>query len=164
MEGKLEYTSLLYLPQRAPFDLWHREGARGLKLYIQRTFIMDEAEQFLPMYLRFVKGVLDSSDLPLNVSRELLQQNQQVDSMRGALTKRVLDMLSKMAAKEPETYEHFWDTFGVVLKEGPGEDFTNREKVAELLRFASTRDDLPVQRLSLKQYVEAMKEGQQTNY
>ena len=100
VEGKLEYTSLLYLPQRAPFDLWHREGARGLKLYIQRTFIMDEAEQFLPMYLRFVKGVLDSSDLPLNVSRELLQQNQQVDSMRSALTKRVLDMLSKMASKE----------------------------------------------------------------
>ena len=164
VEGKLEYTSLLYLPQRAPFDLWHREGARGLKLYIQRTFIMDEAEQFLPMYLRFVKGVLDSSDLPLNVSRELLQQNQQVDSMRSALTKRVLDMLSKMASKEPESYERFWDTFGVVLKEGPGEDFTNREKIAELLRFASTRDDLPVQRLSLKQYVEAMKEGQQTIY
>ena len=164
VEGKLEYTSLLYLPQRAPFDLWHREGARGLKLYIQRTFIMDEAEQFLPMYLRFVKGVLDSSDLPLNVSRELLQQNQQVDSMRSALTKRVLDMLSKMASKEPDSYERFWDTFGVVLKEGPGEDFTNREKISELLRFASTRDDLPVQRVSLKQYVEAMKDGQQTIY
>jgi molecular chaperone HtpG len=119
VEGKLEYTSLLYVPQRAPFDLWQREGARGLKLYVQRTFIMDEAEQFLPMYLRFVKGVLDSNDLPLNVSRELLQQNQQVDSIRGALTKRVLDMISKMAAKSPEDFERFWDTFGVVLKEGP---------------------------------------------
>ena len=104
VEGKLEYPSLLYLPQRAPFDLWQREGARGLKLYVQRTFIMDEAEQFLPMYLRFVKGVLDSSDLPLNVSRELLQQNQQVDAIRSALTKRVLDMLSKMANKQPEDY------------------------------------------------------------
>ena len=102
VEGKLEYTSLLFIPRRAPFDLWHREGARGLKLYVQRTFIMDEAEQFLPMYLRFVKGVLDSNDLPLNVSREILQQNQQVDSIRGALTKRVLDMLSKMASKQPE--------------------------------------------------------------
>jgi molecular chaperone HtpG len=119
VEGKLEYTSLLFIPRRAPFDLWHREGARGLKLYVQRTFIMDEAEQFLPMYLRFVKGVLDSNDLPLNVSREILQQNQQVDSIRGALTKRVLDMLSKMASKQPEDYEQFWDTFGVVLKEGP---------------------------------------------
>ena len=140
MEGKLEYTSLLYLPQRAPFDLWQREGARGLKLYVQRTFIMDEAEQFLPMYLRFVKGVLDSSDLPLNVSRELLQQNQQVDAIRSALTKRVLDMLSKMANKQPEDYIRFWDTFGAVLKEGPAEDFTNREKIADLLRFATTRD------------------------
>ena len=162
VEGKLEYTSLLYLPQRAPFDLWQREGARGLKLYVQRTFIMDEAEQFLPMYLRFVKGVLDSSDLPLNVSRELLQQNQQVDAIRSALTKRVLDMLSKMASKQPEDYIRFWDTFGAVLKEGPAEDFTNREKIADLLRFATTRDDEAAQRISLKQYVEAMKEDQQS--
>ena len=164
VEGKLEYTSLLYLPKRAPFDLWHREGARGLKLYVQRTFIMDEAEQFLPMYLRFVKGVLDSNDLPLNVSRELLQQNQQVESIRNALTKRVLDMLSKMASKQPEVYESFWDTFGAVLKEGPAEDFSNREKIADLLRFATTRDDEPTQRISLKQYVEAMKDDQQAIY
>ncbi len=164
VEGKLEYTSLLYLPQRAPFDLWQREGARGLKLYVQRTFIMDEAEQFLPMYLRFVKGVLDSSDLPLNVSREILQQNQQVDAIRSALTKRVLDMLSKMANKQPEDYIRFWDTFGAVLKEGPAEDFTNREKIADLLRFATTRDDEAAQRISLKQYVEAMKDDQQSIY
>ena len=164
VEGKLEYTSLLYLPQRAPFDLWQREGARGLKLYVQRTFIMDEAEQFLPMYLRFVKGVLDSSDLPLNVSRELLQQNQQVDAIRSALTKRVLDMLSKMASKQPDDYTRFWDTFGAVLKEGPAEDFTNREKIADLLRFATTRDDEASQRVSLKQYVEAMKDDQQSIY
>jgi len=164
VEGKLEYTSLLYLPRRAPFDLWHREGARGLKLYVQRTFIMDEAEHFLPMYLRFVKGVLDSNDLPLNVSREILQQNHQVDSIRGALTKRVLDMLSKMATKQPEDYEQFWDTFGVVLKEGPAEDFTNREKIASLLRFATTRDDEVAQRVSLAQYVEAMAEDQKSIY
>lgn len=164
VEGKLEYISLLYLPRRAPFDLWHREGARGLKLYVQRTFIMDEAEQFLPMYLRFVKGVLDSSDLPLNVSREILQQNQQVESIRGALTKRVLDMLSKMASKQPEDYEAFWDTFGAVLKEGPAEDFTNREKVADLLRFSTTHDDEPLQRRSLKQYAESMQEDQQSIY
>ena len=164
VEGKLEYTSLLYLPQRAPFDLWQREGARGLKLYVQRTFIMDEAEQFLPMYLRFVKGVLDSSDLPLNVSRELLQQNQQVDAIRSALTKRVLDMLSKMANKQPEDYIRFWDTFGALLKEGPAEDFTNREKIADLLRFATTRDDEAAQRISLKQYVEAMQDDQQSIY
>lgn len=164
VEGKLEYTSLLYLPKRAPFDLWHREGARGLKLYVQRTFIMDEAEQFLPMYLRFVKGVLDSTDLPLNVSREILQQNQQVESIRGALTKRVLDMLSKMASKQPEDYEAFWDTFGAVLKEGPAEDFANREKIADLLRFSTTHDDEPLQRRSLKQYVESMQEDQQSVY
>ena len=164
VEGKLEYTSLLYLPQRAPFDLWHREGARGLKLYVQRTFIMDEAEQFLPMYLRFVKGVLDSNDLPLNVSRELLQQNQQVESIRNALTKRVLDMLSKMASKNADNYARFWDTFGVVLKEGPAEDYANREKIAELLRFASTRDDAASQRISLKDYVSAMADGQTAIY
>ena len=164
VEGKLEFTSLLYLPQRAPFDLWQREGARGLKLYVQRTFIMDEAEQFLPMYLRFVKGVLDSSDLPLNVSRELLQQNHQVDAIRSALTKRVLDMLSKMANKQPEEYIRFWDTFGAVLKEGPAEDFTNREKIADLLRFATTRDDEAAQRISLKQYVETMQDDQQSIY
>ena len=164
VEGKLEYTSLLYIPRRAPFDLWHREGARGLKLYVQRTFIMDEAEQFLPMYLRFVKGILDSNDLPLNVSREILQKNQQVDSIRGALTKRVLDMLAKMASKQPEAYEQFWDTFGVVLKEGPAEDFSNREKIASLLRFATTRNDAAEQRISLAQYVEGMADDQKSIY
>ena len=164
VEGKLEYTSLLYIPRRAPFDLWHREGARGLKLYVQRTFIMDEAEQFLPMYLRFVKGILDSNDLPLNVSREILQKNQQVDSIRGALTKRVLDMLSKMASKQPEAYEQFWDTFGVVLKEGPAEDFSNREKIASLLRFATTRNDAAEQRISLAQYVVGMADDQKSIY
>ena len=164
VEGKLEYTSLLYLPKRAPFDLWHREGARGLKLYVQRTFIMDEAEQFLPMYLRFVRGVLDSNDLPLNVSRELLQQNEQVESIRGALTKRVLDMLSKMAAKDSDSYDTFWDTFGVVLKEGPAEDFSNREKIAKLLRFASTHDDAKAQRVTLEQYVGRMPDDQAAIY
>lgn len=164
VEGKLEYTSLLYIPRRAPFDLWHREGARGLKLYVQRTFIMDEAEQFLPAYLRFVKGVLDSNDLPLNVSREILQQNPQVDSIRGALTKRVLDMLAKMASKQPKDYEQFWDTFGVVLKEGPAEDFSNREKISSLLRFATTRDDAAEQRISLAQYVEGMTDDQKSIY
>ena len=164
VEGKLDYTSLLYVPSQAPFDLWNREGARGLKLYIQRTFIMDDAEQFLPLYLRFVKGVLDSQDLPLNISREILQQSPQVDSLRNAVTKRVLDMLSKMAKSDAEKYQSFWDVFGNVLKEGPGEDFANREKIAELLRFASTHDDDAIQNVSLKDYVERMQEGQDAIY
>ena len=164
VEGKLEYTSLLYLPSQAPFDLWNREGARGLKLYIQRTFIMDDAEQFLPLYLRFVKGVLDSQDLPLNISREILQQSPQVDSLRSAMTKRVLDMLAKMAKSDAENYQKFWQTFGNVLKEGPGEDFANREKIAELLRFSSTHDDSDIQNVSLKEYCERMSEGQDSIY
>lgn len=164
VEGKLEYTSLLYLPSQAPFDLWNREGARGLKLYIQRTFIMDDAEQFLPLYLRFVKGVLDSQDLPLNISREILQQSPQVDSLRSAMTKRVLDMLVKMAKSDAENYQKFWQTFGNVLKEGPGEDFTNREKIAELLRFSSTHDDSDIQNVSLKDYCDRMSEGQDSIY
>jgi len=164
VEGKLEYTSLLYLPSQAPFDLWNREGARGLKLYIQRTFIMDDAEQFLPLYLRFVKGVLDSQDLPLNISREILQQSPQVDSLRSAMTKRVLDMLAKMAKSDAENYQKFWQTFGNVLKEGPGEDFANREKIAELLRFSSTQDDSDIQNVSLKDYCERMPEGQDSIY
>ena len=164
VEGKLEYTSLLYIPTKAPFDLWNREGARGLKLYVQRTFIMDDAEQFLPLYLRFVKGVLDSSDLPLNVSREILQQNPQVDAIKSAMTKRVLDMLSKLASNDAEQYQSFWDTFGQVLKEGPAEDFANREKVAKLLRFASTHTDGSEQVVSLGEYVERMKEGQDAIY
>lgn len=164
VEGKLEYTSLLYLPSQAPFDLWNREGARGLKLYIQRTFIMDDAEQFLPLYLRFVKGVLDSQDLPLNISREILQQSPQVDSLRSAMTKRVLDMLAKMAKSDAENYQKFWQTFGNVLKEGPGEDFANREKIAELLRFSSTHDDSDIQNVSLTDYCERMPEGQDSIY
>ena len=164
VEGKLDYTSLLYVPSQAPFDLWNREGARGLKLYIQRTFIMDDAEQFLPLYLRIVKGVLDSQDLPLNISREILQQSPQVDSLRNAVTKRVLDMLSKMAKSDTEKYQSFWDVFGNVLKEGPGEDFANREKISELLRFASTHDDDATQNVSLKDYVERMQDGQDAIY
>ncbi|MEE4203830.1 MAG: molecular chaperone HtpG [Halieaceae bacterium] len=164
VEGKLEYTSLLYVPAKAPFDLWNREGARGLKLYVQRTFIMDDAEQFLPLYLRFVKGVLDSNDLPLNVSREILQQNPQVDAIKSAMTKRVLDMLSKLATSDAEKYQTFWGTFGQVLKEGPAEDFANREKIAKLLRFASTHTDSAEQTVSLPDYIERMKEGQDAIY
>jgi molecular chaperone HtpG len=164
VEGKLEYTSLLYLPKRAPFDMWNRDMARGLKLYVQRTFIMDEAEQFLPLYLRFVKGVVDSNDLPLNVSREILQQDGNVEAMRSALTKRVLDMLAKLAKKEGDDYATFWKEFGQVLKEGPAEDYANREKIAGLLRFATTHTDKPEQDQSLADYVSRMKEGQDKIY
>jgi molecular chaperone HtpG len=164
VEGKLEYTSLLYVPRRAPFDLWNREGARGLKLYVQRTFIMDDAEQFLPLYLRFVKGVIDSNDLPLNVSREILQQDPAVDSMRGALTKRVLDMLGKLAKSSPDDYAVFWKEFGQVLKEGPGEDFSNKEKVASLLRFSTTHTDSEVQDQGLDDYLARMQDGQEKIY
>ena len=164
VEGKLEYTSLLYIPEHAPFDLWQRDANRGLKLYVQRTFIMDDAEQFLPLYLRFVKGVVDSNDLSLNVSREILQQDPAVDSMKSALTKRVLDMLSKLAKNEPEKYQAFWKEFGQVLKEGPAEDFSNREKVATLLRFATTHNNVADQTQSLEQYIERMQEGQDKIY
>jgi len=164
VEGKLEYTSLLYIPSRAPFDLWNRENARGLKLYVQRTFIMDDAEQFLPVYLRFIKGVVDSNDLPLNVSREILQQDNTTESMRNALTKRVLDMLEKMAKNAPEEYAAFWSEFGNVLKEGVAEDFTNREKIAKLLRFSSTHDDKPEHGQSFEDYVSRMKDGQDKIY
>jgi molecular chaperone HtpG len=161
VEGKQEYTSLLYIPRRAPFDLWNRDMNRGLKLYVQRTFIMDDAEQFLPLYLRFVKGVVDSNDLPLNVSREILQQDSAVDAMRSALTKRVLDMLAKLAKKEGDDYANFWKEFGQVLKEGPAEDFNNREKIAGLLRFSTTHTDQPEQDQSLADYVSRMQEGQE---
>jgi len=163
VEGKLEYTSLLYVPGRAPFDLYERDGARGVKLYVQRVFIMDDAEQFLPLYLRFIKGVLDTRDLSLNVSRELLQQDPKVDKIKGALTKRALDMLKKLA-KDKEGYQTFWNTFGSVLKEGPGEDPSNREKIAGLLRFSSTHTDSSTQDQSLADYIERMKEGQQKIY
>ncbi|PLW83283.1 molecular chaperone HtpG [Kineobactrum sediminis] len=164
VEGKQEYTSLLYIPKRAPFDLWNREMARGLKLYVQRTFIMDEAEQFLPLYLRFVKGVVDSNDLPLNVSREILQRDSSVDAMRSALSKRVLDMLSKLAKKGGEDYATFWKEFGQVLKEGPAEDMANKEKIAKLLRFATTHTDQADQDQSLDEYVARMQEGQEKIY
>ncbi|MCW8196419.1 molecular chaperone HtpG [Proteobacteria bacterium 005FR1] len=164
VEGKLDYTSLLYVPQRAPFDLYNRDGARGLKLYVQRTFIMDDAEQFLPLYLRFIKGVVDSNDLSLNVSREILQKDPNIDSMRSALTKRVLDMLEKLAKKEPEKYTSFWQEFGQVLKEGPSEDFANKERIAKLLRFATTHTDSKEQSQSLDDYIGRMKEGQNKIY
>ena len=152
VEGKREYTSLLYLPSTAPFDLWNRDAPRGLKLYVQRVFIMDDAEQFLPLYLRFVKGVVDSSDLPLNVSRELLQQNPELIAMRGALTRRVLDMLSKLASNA-EDFATFWSQFGQVLKEGVIEDHANKDKLAKLLRFATSKSDSDAQDQSLDDYV-----------
>ncbi len=164
VEGKLEYTSLLYIPGRAPFDLWQRDGVRGLKLYVQRTFILDEAEQFLPLYLRFVKGIIDSNDLPLNVSRELLQSDPNIDSIRSALTKRVLDMLEKMSKNEPEKFATFWQEFGQVLKEGPAEDFSNKEKIAGLLRFTTTHSASEVQDQTLGDYVARMQEGQEKIY
>ena len=164
VEGKLEYTSLLYIPSKAPFDLWNRDTARGLKLYVQRTFIMDEAEQFLPVYLRFIKGVVDSNDLPLNVSREILQKDSTTESMKSALTKRVLDMLEKMAKNEPENYSKFWSAFGNVLKEGPAEDFSNKEKIAKLLRFSTTENSSSDQTQSFEDYVSRMKDGQNKIY
>jgi len=164
VEGKKEYTSLLYIPAAAPFDLWNREAPRGLKLYVQRVFIMDEAEQFLPLYLRFVKGIVDSSDLPLNVSRELLQKNPELVSMRSALTRRVLDMLDKMASGNAEDYRTFWREFGQVLKEGVVEDHANKEKLAKLLRFASTETDDDAQDHSFQDYVERAGPGQDKIY
>ncbi|AKH69873.1 molecular chaperone of HSP90 family [Spongiibacter sp. IMCC21906] len=164
VEGKLEYTSLLYLPSQPPMDLWHRDAARGLKLYVNRTFIMDDAEQFLPLYLRFIKGVIDSNDLSLNVSREILQQDPTVDAIKSALTKRVLDMLDKLAKKDGEKYQTFWKAFGQVLKEGPAEDFGNKEKIAKLLRFATSEDGKSEQTHSLDDYIARMKDGQQKIY
>lgn len=164
VEGKLEYTSLLYLPKRAPFDLWNRDAARGLKLYVQRVFIMDEAEQFMPLYLRFIKGVVDSNDISLNVSREILQKDPVVDSMRSALTKRALDMLEKLRKKDKTKYDEFWSEFGQVLKEGPAEDFGNRDKIAKLLQFSSTVSEGKAQDQGLVEYIERMKDGQDKIY
>ncbi|WP_422508530.1 molecular chaperone HtpG [Stenotrophomonas sp. GZD-301] len=164
VEGKLEYTSLLYVPGHAPFDLYHRDAPKGLKLYVQRVFVMDQAEQFLPLYLRFIKGVVDSNDLSLNVSREILQSGPVIDSMKAALTKRSLDMLDKLANDKPEVYAGFWKQFGQVLKEGPAEDYGNREKVAGLLRFASTHDASGEQSVSLADYIGRMVEGQDKIY
>ena len=163
VEGKLEYTSLLYVPSRAPFDLYQREAPKGLKLYVQRVFIMDQADQFLPLYLRFIKGVVDSNDLSLNVSREILQTGPVVDSMKSALTKRVLDMLEKLAKDEGQ-YKAFWKNFGQVLKEGPAEDFANKEKIAGLLRFASTAEGEGEQVVGLASYIERLKDGQDKIY
>jgi molecular chaperone HtpG len=164
VEGKREYTSLLYVPSTAPFDLWNREAPRGLKLYVQRVFIMDDAEQFLPLYLRFIKGVVDSSDLPLNVSREMLQQNPELTAMRGALTKRALDMLSRLAADSPEDYANFWREFGQTLKEGIVEDHANKDKLAKLLRFATTHTGTEEQDQSLDDYIGRATEGQEKIY
>jgi molecular chaperone HtpG len=164
VEGKKEYTSLLYIPSRAPFDLSHRDGVRGLKLYVRRVFIMDDAEQFLPLYLRFVKGIVDSADLPLNISREMLQQDPAIDTIRTGLTRRVLDLLAKLAKDEPEKYATFWKEFGAVLKEGPAEDHGNRERIAKLLRFASTHTGTETHDVSLEDYVGRMKPGQKDIY
>ena len=164
VEGKLEYTSLLFLPKSAPFDLWNRDGARGLKLYVQRVFIMDEAEQFLPLYLRFVKGILDSNDFPLNVSREILQKDPKVEKVRGALTKRVLDLIGRLKKKDTEAYAGFWKEFGQALKEGPAEDFGNREKIASLFLFSSTESTGDEQDQGLEDYVARMKDGQDNIY
>ena len=164
VEGKTEYTSLLYVPSKAPFDLHNREKQHGLKLYVQRVFIMDDAEQFMPTYLRFVKGLLDSNDLPLNVSREILQDNKVTQAIRKGCTKRVLKMLEKLGNKDKEKYQSFWNEFGQVLKEGPAEDFANKEAIAKLLRFASTNEDSAVQNVSLPEYLERMKEGQDKIY
>jgi molecular chaperone HtpG len=164
VEGKREYTSLLYVPATAPFDLWNRESPRGLKLYVQRVFIMDDAEQFLPLYLRFVRGVVDSADLPLNVSRELLQRNPELEAMQSALTRRVLDMLAKLAADRPDDYATFWREFGQTLKEGVVEDKSNTDKLLKLLRFASTHTDSAGQQQSLEDYVSRMADGQDRIY
>lgn len=164
VEGKRDYTSLLYVPGRAPFDLWHRDSARGLKLYVRRVFIMDDAEQFLPLYLRFIKGVIDSSDLPLNVSRELLQQDADVEAMKGGLTRRVLELLAKLASDEPAKYATFWKEFGAVLKEGLAEDYANRDKILPLLRFASTHEAEDAPTVSLQDYLGRMKGGQDRIY
>ncbi len=164
VEGKTEYISLLYIPSKAPFDLYEPNQTHGLKLYVQRVFIMEDAEKLLPRYLRFVRGVIDSSDLPLNVSREILQGNKVIDAMRSGSVKKVLGLLEGIANSEPEKYQSFWKEFGKVIKEGPGEDFANKEQIAKLLRFASTQDDTEDQTTSLDDYISRMKEGQESIY
>ncbi|WP_217547368.1 molecular chaperone HtpG [Pantoea sp. GbtcB22] len=164
VEGKQEYTSLLYIPARAPFDMWNRDSKHGLKLYVQRVFIMDDAEQFMPNYLRFVRGLIDSNDLPLNVSREILQDSRVTQSLRGALTKRSLQMLEKLAKDDAEKYQQFWKEFGLVLKEGPAEDNANQQQIAKLLRFATSQSESAEQTVSLDDYVTRMVEGQDKIY
>ena len=164
VEGRSEYTQLLYVPKHAPFDMWDRDARRGVKLYVKRVFIMDDAEQMLPSYLRFVRGVIDSADLPLNVSRELLQESRDVKAIREGSTKRILSLLEDMAENKKEDYSTFWAEFGQVLKEGTGEDTANLERIAKLLRFASTKDGVDTQVVTLEEYVSRMKEGQDTIY
>ena len=168
VEGKQEYTQLLYVPKRAPFDLWDRNARHGVKLYVRRVFIMDDAEKLMPLYLRFVRGVVDSNDLPLNVSREILQESKDIETIRGGCVKKVLSMLEGLAdsdeAADKEKYADFWKEFGRVLKEGVGEDFANKERIAKLLRFASTHNDTPDETVSLADYVSRMKEGQEKIY
>ncbi len=164
VEGRQEYTLLLYLPARAPFDLWERDASHGIKLYVRRVFIMDDATQLMPHYLRFVRGVVDTNDLPLNVSREILQESKDIEAIRSGCTKKVLGLLEDMAVKDPEKYTKFWDVFGRVLKEGVGEDFANKDKIAGLLRLASTHTNSPGETVSLADYISRMKEGQDKIY
>lgn len=164
VEGTQEYTSLLYIPKRAPWDLWNRDQQHGIKLYVKRVFIMDDAQQLMPSYLRFVRGLMDSNDLPLNVSREILQDNKITRAMRSGSTKKILSLLSKLAKDKPEDYQEFWNTFGTVLKEGPAEDHANQEKIASLLRFASTHEDNAEATVSLDAYIERMPEQQDKIY
>lgn len=164
VEGKYEYTSLFYIPARAPFDLWDRESRHGIKLYVRRVFIMDDAKHIMPNYLRFVRGLVDSDDLPLNVSREILQQNKVIDNIRSASVKKVLGLMEDIAKNDKEKYQKIWDEFGRVLKEGPAEDFANKEKIGGLLRFSSTHTDVETQDVSLADYIGRMKEGQDVIY
>lgn len=164
VEGKQEYVSLLYIPKRAPFDLWHQESKHGLKLYVKRVFVMDDADQFLPRYLRFIKGIIDSSDLPLNVSREILQDHKLIDTIKAASVKRILGVLDKMSKNDAENYQEFWDQFGLVMKEGPIEDFANKEKLAKLMRFATTHNANDTQNVSFEDYVSRMKDKQDKIY
>jgi molecular chaperone HtpG len=164
VEGRTEYTQLLFVPARAPFDLWDRQHRRGIRLYVKRVFIMDDAEQLMPVYMRFVKGVVDSADLPLNVSREILQESRDVRAIREGCTKRVLSMLEDLAENRADDYASFWREFGQVLKEGLGEDFANQERLAKLLRFASTATGAGEQTVSLAQYLSRMKPGQDKIY
>jgi molecular chaperone HtpG len=164
VEGTNEYTSLLYIPARAPYDLYDRESSNGIKLYVQRVFIMEDADKLMPRYLRFVRGVIDSNNLPLNVSREILQGSKVIDSIRSGSVKKVLSMLEKIAKNDPEKYQKFWQEFGKVMKEGPAEDFANREKIGKLLRFATTHSGEEEQNVSLEDYIGRMQEGQDKIY
>jgi molecular chaperone HtpG len=164
VEGKQEYTMLLYVPAHAPFDLWDKEQRHGIKLYVRRVFIMEDVEKLMPHYLRFVRGVIDSNDLPLNVSREILQHSRDIDTIRAGASKKVLGMLEDVAENDPEKYTKFWNEFGRVLKEGVGEDFANKERIAKLLRFATSRTDIETEQVSLADYVARMKEGQEKIY